>query len=93
MILKLFGKWGISIKSDLANGFSTKRSVGTPCICNNCNCIHFNDKFFTPCQGCPTGRAHVCQMTVIWIRSITDKHMQTCPVQIGQKKAGASVFE
>ena len=89
MILKLLGKWGISIKSDLANGFSTKRSVDTPCICNICNCIQFNDKFFTPCRGCPT----VCQITDIRIGSITDKHMQTCPVQIGQKKAGASVFE
>ena len=92
MILKLLGKWGISIKSDLANSFSTKRSLDTPCICNNCNCIQFNDKFFTPCQGCPTGPAHVCQMTDIWIRSITDKHMQMCPVQIGETNRGKCVW-
>ena len=76
---------GISIKIDLANGLSTKRSVDALCISNY---IHFNDTFYTSCQGCPTGPAHVCQMTDNWIRSITDKHVRTCSVQIRQKKQG-----
>ena len=43
--------------------------------------IQFNGSYYIPCKGCPTGPAHLCEMTDVWIGSITDKHLQTCPVE------------
>ena len=50
-------------------------------ICNSCNCIQFNGSYYIPCKGCPTGPAHVCEMTDVWIGSLTEKHLRTCPVE------------
>jgi hypothetical protein len=50
-------------------------------ICNSCNCIEFNGAYFLPCKGCATGPAHACELTDVWIGSITEKHLQTCPVE------------
>ena len=63
------------------HGFSPECVVEALRICNSCNCIQFNGSYYIPCKGCPTGPAHVCEMTDVWIGSITDKHLQTCPVE------------
>ena len=63
------------------HGFSTECVVDALSICNSCCCIQFNGKYYLPCQGCLTGPAHVCEMTDVWIGSLTDKHLRTCPVE------------
>ena len=62
-------------------GFPTQCVVEALRICNNCNCIEFNGKYYLPCRGCATGQAHICELTDVWIGSITEKHLQTCPVE------------
>ena len=62
-------------------GFTTDCVVEALRICNECNCIQFNGKYYLPCKGVATGPAHACEMTDIWIGSITEKHLQTCPVE------------
>jgi hypothetical protein len=63
------------------HGFSTNCVVKALRICNSCNCIEFNGKYYLPCRGCATGPAHACELTDVWIGSITEKHLQTCPVE------------
>ena len=59
---------------------STEAVIELLRICNSCNCIEFNGKFYIPCAGCPTGPAHVCEMTDVWMGAVVDKHVQTNPV-------------
>ena len=42
-------------------------------ICNECNCISFNGKYFLPCRGCAMGPAHGCDLTDIWIGETSKK--------------------
>ena len=60
---------------------STEAVIELLRICNSCNCIEFNGKFYIPCKGCPTGPAHICEMTDIWMGKVTEKHVQTNPVE------------
>ena len=59
------------------HGFSTNCVVKALRICNSCNCIEFNGKYYLPCRGCATGPAHACELTDVWIGSIREKHLQT----------------
>ena len=49
-------------------------------ICQNCNCITFNDRYYLPCRGCSMGPSQACDLTDIWIGPIAQKHVETCPV-------------
>ena len=59
---------------------STEAVIDLLRICNSCNCIQFNGKYYIPCKGCPTGPAHICELTDVWIGDITEKHLATNPV-------------
>ena len=63
-------------------GLSSNCVVEALRICNSCNCIEFNGEYYLPCKGCSTGPAHACELTDrMWIGSITEKYLQTCPVE------------
>ena len=59
---------------------STEAVIELLRICNSCNCIEFNGKYYIPCSGCPTGPAHICEMTDVWMGAVVEKHLQTNPV-------------
>ena len=50
-------------------------------ICENCNCVRFNDRYYLPCRGCAMGPAHGCDLTDIWLGPFAQKYAETCPVE------------
>ena len=50
-------------------------------ICQECNCVTFNNRFYLPCRGCAMGPAHGCDLTDIWLGPTAKKHVETCPVE------------
>ena len=50
-------------------------------ICLRCNCVQFNDKFYLPKQGVPMGTCMACDLTDIWLGDITQKHLDTYPLE------------
>ena len=62
-------------------GLPTNCIVEALAICNDCNCIQFNGKFYLPCKGCAMGPAHGCDFTDIWVGQVMEKHVNTCPVE------------
>ena len=49
-------------------------------ICLRCNCVQFKDKFYLPKRGVAMGACHACDFSDIWMGDITQKHLDTCPV-------------
>ena len=45
-----------------------------------CNCVQFRDKFYLPNRGVAMGACHACDFSDIWMGDITQKHLDTCPV-------------
>ena len=45
-----------------------------------CNCVQFKDKFYLPNRGVAMGACHACDFSDIWMGDITQKHLDTCPV-------------
>ena len=62
-------------------GLPTNCLVEALAICNDCNCVQFNGKYYLPCKGCAMGPAHGCDYTDVWIGKIVEKHVDTCPVE------------
>ena len=50
-------------------------------MCQECNCVQFNNRFYLPCRGCAMGPAHGCDLTDIFIGPIAEKHVTTCLVE------------
>ena len=50
-------------------------------ICQKCNCVQFNNRYYLPCRGCAMGPSHACDLTDTWIGPIAKKHVETCPVE------------
>ena len=42
--------------------------------------MQFNDKFYLPNRGVAMGACHACDFSDIWMGDITQKHLDTCPV-------------
>ena len=49
-------------------------------ICLECNTVKFKDKYYRPCRGVAMGACHSCDFTDIWVGDLTQKHIDTCPV-------------
>ena len=49
-------------------------------ICLECNTVKFKNKFYRPCRGVAMGACHSCDFSDIWVGDITQKHIDTCPV-------------
>ena len=41
-------------------------------LCQECNCVQFNDRYYLPCRGCAMGPSHGCDLTDLWLGPITD---------------------
>merc|ERR1711923_40916 len=50
-------------------------------ICMRCNCVQFKDRYYLPNRGVAMGACHACDFSDIWMGDITQKHLDTCPVQ------------
>ena len=50
-------------------------------ICQECNCVQFNNRYYLPCRGCAMGPAHGCDLTDIWIGPIVRKLTNECDVE------------
>ena len=61
-------------------GISPDTIVNGLRICMRCNCVQFNDKFYLPNRGVAMGACHACDFSDIWMGDITQKHLDTCPV-------------
>ena len=74
-----------SIKRRLQNnpsplGLSPETIVSGLRICMRCNCVKFKDKYYLPNRGVAMGACHACDFSDIWMGDITQKHVDTCPV-------------
>ena len=49
-------------------------------ICLTCNCVQFRDKFYLPQRGVAMGACHACDFNDIWMGEVTQRHLETCPV-------------
>ena len=61
-------------------GLSPATIVSGLRICMRCNCVQFKDKFYLPNRGVAQGACHACDFSDIWMGDITQKHLDTCPV-------------
>ena len=61
-------------------GMSPDTIVSGLRICMRCNCVQFKDKFYLPNRGVAMGACHACDFSDIWMGDITQKHLDTCPV-------------
>ena len=61
-------------------GLSPETIVAGLRICMRCNCVQFKDKFYTPNRGVAQGACHACDFSDIWMGDITQRHLDTCPV-------------
>ena len=50
-------------------------------ICLRCNCVQFRDKYYLPQRGVAMGACHACDFSDIWMGDVTQKHIDTCPVE------------
>ena len=50
-------------------------------ICLECNTVKFKQKFYRPCRGVAMGSCHSCDFSDIWVGDLTQKHIDTCPVE------------
>jgi hypothetical protein len=42
--------------------------------------VQFKEKFYLPNRGVAMGACHACDFSDIWMGDITEKHLDTCPV-------------
>ena len=61
-------------------GLSPDTVVSGLRICLRCNCVQFKDMFYLPNRGVAMGACHACDFSDIWMGEITQKHVDSCPV-------------
>ena len=61
-------------------GMSPDTIVNGLRICMKCNCVQFKGKFYLPNRGVAMGACHACDFTDIWMGDITQKHLDSNPV-------------